>query len=90
MTLILQTISCTAARRTYSFACNGSGRKLLRILSAEANAASTSTSATIGAMIHSHEVRGIAEPTVSALYAFIHAIQRLNRSLPVPAQLSDS
>eukprot|EP00965_Chrysotila_dentata_P086637 2860344-Pleurochrysis_carterae.AAC.1 len=90
MTLILQTITCTAARRTYSLACNGSGRELLIILSAEANAASTATSATIAAMIHSHEIRGITEPTVSALNAFVHAIQRLNRSLPVSAQLPDS
>eukprot|EP00965_Chrysotila_dentata_P212319 6186960-Pleurochrysis_carterae.AAC.1 len=39
ITLILQTITCTAARRSYALACNGSGRELLRILSAEANAA---------------------------------------------------
>eukprot|EP00965_Chrysotila_dentata_P035022 1165412-Pleurochrysis_carterae.AAC.1 len=90
MTVILQTISCTAARRSYALACNGSGRDLLRILSAEANAASTATSATISAMIHSLEVRGIAEPTVTALNSFIHSIQRLNRSLPVAAQLPDS
>eukprot|EP00965_Chrysotila_dentata_P006049 198358-Pleurochrysis_carterae.AAC.1 len=90
MSLILQTITCTAARRSYSLACDGSGRELLRILAAEANAASTATSATIAAMIHSHEVRGINEPTVSALNAFIHTIQRLNRSLPVAAQLPDS
>eukprot|EP00965_Chrysotila_dentata_P072618 2399483-Pleurochrysis_carterae.AAC.1 len=90
MTTILQTVSCTAARRSYSLACNGSGRELLRILSAEANAASTATSATIAAMIHSLEVRGITEPTVTALNAFVHSIQRLNRSLPTAAQLPDS
>eukprot|EP00965_Chrysotila_dentata_P220309 6191702-Pleurochrysis_carterae.AAC.1 len=63
MTAILQTVTCTAARRSYSSACNGSGRELLRILSAEANAASTATSATIATMIHSLEVRGISDPT---------------------------
>eukprot|EP00965_Chrysotila_dentata_P172314 5687065-Pleurochrysis_carterae.AAC.1 len=67
MTVILQTISCATARRSYSLACDGSGRELLCILSAEANAASTATSATIAAMIHSLEVRGISEPTVTAL-----------------------
>eukprot|EP00965_Chrysotila_dentata_P026562 880064-Pleurochrysis_carterae.AAC.1 len=41
-------------------------------------------------MIHSHEVRGISEPTVTALNSFVHSIQRLNRSLPIPAQLPDS
>eukprot|EP00965_Chrysotila_dentata_P185358 6119140-Pleurochrysis_carterae.AAC.1 len=41
-------------------------------------------------MVHSHEIRGIAEPTVGSLNAFIHTIQRLNRSLPIPAQLPDS
>eukprot|EP00965_Chrysotila_dentata_P103384 3412401-Pleurochrysis_carterae.AAC.1 len=90
MTVILQTISCNAARRSYAQVCNGSGRDLLRILAAEANAAPTATSATISAMIHSHEVRGISEPTVTALNSFVHSIQRLNRSLPVPAQLPDS
>eukprot|EP00965_Chrysotila_dentata_P244558 6206049-Pleurochrysis_carterae.AAC.1 len=90
MTAILQTVTCTAARRSYSLASNGSGRELLRILSAEASAASTATSATIAATIHSLEVRGITEPTVTALNAFIHSIQRLNRSLPSAAQLPDS
>eukprot|EP00965_Chrysotila_dentata_P072289 2389084-Pleurochrysis_carterae.AAC.1 len=90
ITAILQTVSCTAARQSYSLACNGSGRELLRILSAEANAALTATSATIAAMIHSLEVRGITEPTVTALNAFVHSIQRLNRSLPIAAQLPDS
>eukprot|EP00965_Chrysotila_dentata_P093428 3086106-Pleurochrysis_carterae.AAC.1 len=70
MTLILQTITCNAARRSYAQACNGSGRDLLRILAAEANAASTATSATISAMIRSLEVRGITESTVTALNAF--------------------
>eukprot|EP00965_Chrysotila_dentata_P101100 3338860-Pleurochrysis_carterae.AAC.1 len=41
-------------------------------------------------MIHSLEVRGISEPTVTALNSFVHSIQRLNRSLPVAAQLLDS
>eukprot|EP00965_Chrysotila_dentata_P085755 2829551-Pleurochrysis_carterae.AAC.1 len=41
-------------------------------------------------MIHSLELRGISEPTVTALNAFVHSIQRLNRSLPIPAQLPDS
>eukprot|EP00965_Chrysotila_dentata_P077128 2546426-Pleurochrysis_carterae.AAC.1 len=49
MTLILRTITCQAAQRTYALACDGSGRELLRLLAAEANAASTATSATISA-----------------------------------------
>eukprot|EP00965_Chrysotila_dentata_P053893 1788269-Pleurochrysis_carterae.AAC.1 len=90
MTHILQTITCPAARRTYALACNGSGRDLLRTLANEANAASTATSATISAMMHSLEVKGISEPTVIALNAFVHSIQRLNRALPTAAQLPDS
>eukprot|EP00965_Chrysotila_dentata_P057487 1906911-Pleurochrysis_carterae.AAC.1 len=70
MTHILQTITCPAARRTYALMCNGSGRELLRLLASEANAASTATSATISAMMHSLEVKGISEPTVVALNAF--------------------
>eukprot|EP00965_Chrysotila_dentata_P095874 3168889-Pleurochrysis_carterae.AAC.1 len=90
MTLILRTITCQAAQRTYALACDGSGRELLRLLAAEANAASTATSATIAAMLHSHVVRGISEPFISAFNAFVHTIQRLNRSLPVSARLPDS
>eukprot|EP00965_Chrysotila_dentata_P051020 1691633-Pleurochrysis_carterae.AAC.1 len=73
MNHILQTITCPAARRTYALTCNGSGRELLRLLACEANAASTATSATISAMIHSLEVKGISEPTVVALNAFVHS-----------------
>eukprot|EP00965_Chrysotila_dentata_P175667 5799293-Pleurochrysis_carterae.AAC.1 len=41
-------------------------------------------------MMHSLEVKGISEPTVVALNAFVHSIQRLNRALPASAQLPDS
>eukprot|EP00965_Chrysotila_dentata_P002551 82663-Pleurochrysis_carterae.AAC.1 len=41
-------------------------------------------------MIHSLEIRGISDPTVTAFNAFVHSMQRLNRSLPVSAQLLDS
>eukprot|EP00965_Chrysotila_dentata_P191215 6174382-Pleurochrysis_carterae.AAC.1 len=41
-------------------------------------------------MIHSLEVRGISDPTVTAFNSFVHSIQRLNRSLPTSAQLPDS
>eukprot|EP00965_Chrysotila_dentata_P025183 835598-Pleurochrysis_carterae.AAC.1 len=67
MTSILQTITCPAARRSYAISANGSGRELLRALAIEANAASSATSATIAAMLHSQEARGITEPTVTAL-----------------------
>eukprot|EP00965_Chrysotila_dentata_P101839 3361783-Pleurochrysis_carterae.AAC.1 len=70
MNHILQTITCAAARRTYMLSCHGSGRELLRTLANQANAASTATSATISAMVHSMEVKGISEPTVVALNAF--------------------
>eukprot|EP00965_Chrysotila_dentata_P028963 962678-Pleurochrysis_carterae.AAC.1 len=90
MTLILRTITCQAAQRTYALACDGSGRELLRLLAAEANAASTATSATISAMLHSHEIRGISEPSVTAFNVFVHTIQRLNRSPPSSAQLPDT
>eukprot|EP00965_Chrysotila_dentata_P178261 5887494-Pleurochrysis_carterae.AAC.1 len=41
-------------------------------------------------MLHSHEVRGISEPTVTSFNAFVHSIQSLNRSLPPAAQLPDA
>eukprot|EP00965_Chrysotila_dentata_P067236 2225184-Pleurochrysis_carterae.AAC.2 len=41
-------------------------------------------------MMHSQEIRGISEPNVTAFNAFVHALQRLNRSLPASAQLPDS
>eukprot|EP00965_Chrysotila_dentata_P206425 6183528-Pleurochrysis_carterae.AAC.1 len=41
-------------------------------------------------MIHSLEIRGISETTVTAFNTFVHSIQRLNRSLPISAQLPDS
>eukprot|EP00965_Chrysotila_dentata_P036561 1217018-Pleurochrysis_carterae.AAC.1 len=52
---LLGTFSCKAARRSYASACNGNGRELLHLLATEANAASTATSATISAMLHSNE-----------------------------------
>eukprot|EP00965_Chrysotila_dentata_P058932 1956450-Pleurochrysis_carterae.AAC.1 len=52
-------------------------------------AASTATSATIAAMLHSHDVRGISEPSVAAFNVFVHSIQRLNHSLPASARLPD-
>eukprot|EP00965_Chrysotila_dentata_P019552 649634-Pleurochrysis_carterae.AAC.1 len=41
-------------------------------------------------MLHSQEIRGIAEPTVTAFNTFVHSVQRLNRSLPASAQFPDS
>eukprot|EP00965_Chrysotila_dentata_P114924 3798423-Pleurochrysis_carterae.AAC.1 len=41
-------------------------------------------------MLHSQEIRGIAEPTVTAFNTFVHSLQRLNRSLPASAQLPDT
>eukprot|EP00965_Chrysotila_dentata_P210683 6186034-Pleurochrysis_carterae.AAC.2 len=92
MTLILQTITCPAARRSYALTSNGSGRELLRTLAPEASDASSVTSAIIAAMLHNHsqEVRGVAEPTVTAFNSFVHSLQRLNRSLPASAQLPDT
>eukprot|EP00965_Chrysotila_dentata_P237637 6202029-Pleurochrysis_carterae.AAC.3 len=62
ITLILKTITCPAARRSYALSSNGIGRELLRTLAADASAASSATSATIAALLHSQEVRGVAEP----------------------------
>eukprot|EP00965_Chrysotila_dentata_P095642 3161655-Pleurochrysis_carterae.AAC.2 len=90
MTLILHTIPCQAARRSYAAECNGSGRELMPLLTVEANAASTATNATISAMLYSCEVKGIAEPTVVAFNSFVRSIQRLNRSLPSSAQSHDT
>eukprot|EP00965_Chrysotila_dentata_P037317 1241557-Pleurochrysis_carterae.AAC.1 len=79
-----------AARRSYSEACAGSGRKLLRLLASEASSTSTATSATLSALLHLHDVKGIGQPLVQELNSFVHQLLRLNRALPPAAQLPDS
>eukprot|EP00965_Chrysotila_dentata_P150808 4983058-Pleurochrysis_carterae.AAC.1 len=70
MNSILETIASLAARRTYTASCAGSGRELLRLLAAEARATSNATNATISSMIHSLDIRGIAEPKVALFNSF--------------------
>eukprot|EP00965_Chrysotila_dentata_P032560 1084617-Pleurochrysis_carterae.AAC.1 len=41
-------------------------------------------------MIHSLDIRGIAEPKVALFNSFVHSIERLNRALPVATRLPDS
>eukprot|EP00965_Chrysotila_dentata_P092531 3053662-Pleurochrysis_carterae.AAC.1 len=90
MNAILDTITSQAARRAYTAASNGSGRQLLRMLAREASATSNATNATISSMIHSLDVRGIAEPKIAQFNAFVHAIERLNRALPAATRLPNS
>eukprot|EP00965_Chrysotila_dentata_P037948 1261328-Pleurochrysis_carterae.AAC.1 len=90
MNAILETMTSQAARRSYAESCAGSGRELLRLLASEAAATSTATSATLSALLHAHDVKGISQPTVQELNSFIHQLLRLNRALPLSARLPDS
>eukprot|EP00965_Chrysotila_dentata_P011368 371147-Pleurochrysis_carterae.AAC.1 len=63
MNAILETMTSQAARRSYAESCAGSGRELLRLLASEAAATSTATSATLSALLHAHDVKGISQPT---------------------------
>eukprot|EP00965_Chrysotila_dentata_P159939 5282482-Pleurochrysis_carterae.AAC.1 len=53
-------MSSQAARRSYAEAFAGSGRELLRLLASEASLTSTATSATLSALLHSHDVKALA------------------------------
>eukprot|EP00965_Chrysotila_dentata_P015258 504654-Pleurochrysis_carterae.AAC.1 len=79
-----------AARIPYRARCGLSGRTLIRMLMAEADAASSSVAAAIEAMMRSLEIRGVTEPTLRAFNDFHQHYDRLNRSLPVTNRLADS
>eukprot|EP00965_Chrysotila_dentata_P009547 310764-Pleurochrysis_carterae.AAC.1 len=62
----------------------------MRILAAEADAASASTGAALELMFNQTHQRGISEPTVSAFNEFHHSLDKINRSLPAAQRISDS
>eukprot|EP00965_Chrysotila_dentata_P163527 5399637-Pleurochrysis_carterae.AAC.1 len=90
MEAILSTIVSVPTRQAYVEKCDGSGRELIRILTAEADAASASTGAALELMFNHTHQRGIAEPTVSAFNEFHHQLDKINRSLPAAQRISDS
>eukprot|EP00965_Chrysotila_dentata_P004715 153726-Pleurochrysis_carterae.AAC.2 len=82
MESILSTITSVPTRQSYADKCDGSGRELMRILAAEADASSASTGATLELMFNQTHQRGISEPTVSAFNEFHHSLDKINCSLP--------
>eukprot|EP00965_Chrysotila_dentata_P056175 1862311-Pleurochrysis_carterae.AAC.1 len=67
-----------------------SGRTLIRILLAEANASSPSAGLAVESMVESLLLKGLTEVSLTAFNTLHHAYARLNRSLPAHAQLGDS
>eukprot|EP00965_Chrysotila_dentata_P252318 6210615-Pleurochrysis_carterae.AAC.3 len=90
MESILGTIASPATRPAYRKQCQNSGRIMIRILVAEANASSPSTGLAIEPMMESLLLRGLSETSFAEYNALHHAYTRLNCSLPAPAQLGDS
>eukprot|EP00965_Chrysotila_dentata_P140627 4649609-Pleurochrysis_carterae.AAC.1 len=67
-----------------------SGRSLIRILVAEANASSPSAGLAIESMMKSLLLKGLTEVSLTEFSTLHHAYCRVNRSLPAHAQLGDA
>eukprot|EP00965_Chrysotila_dentata_P129482 4280197-Pleurochrysis_carterae.AAC.1 len=67
-----------------------SGRSLIRILVAEANASSPSAGLAIESTMESLLLKGLTEASLTEFSTLHHAYSRLNRSLPAHAQLGDA
>eukprot|EP00965_Chrysotila_dentata_P040610 1347356-Pleurochrysis_carterae.AAC.1 len=90
METILSTITSPATRPAYRVNCRNSGRALIRILMAEANASSPSAGLAIESMMDSLLLKGLTEASLTEFNALHHSFTRLNRSLPAHAQLGNS
>eukprot|EP00965_Chrysotila_dentata_P173746 5735876-Pleurochrysis_carterae.AAC.1 len=90
METILSTIASPATRPAYRVQFQNSGRSLIRILVAGANASSPSAGLALESMMDSLLLKGLAEASVTEFNALHHAFARLNRSLPAHAQLGDA
>eukprot|EP00965_Chrysotila_dentata_P085752 2829252-Pleurochrysis_carterae.AAC.2 len=90
METILGTITSPATRPAYRvLSQNSSGRSLIRILVAEANASSPSAGLAIESMMDSLLLKGLSEVSLTEFNALHHAVTCLNRSLPAHAQLGN-
>eukprot|EP00965_Chrysotila_dentata_P114638 3789014-Pleurochrysis_carterae.AAC.1 len=90
METILGTITLPATRPGYRLQCGNSGRTLIRLLVAEANASSPSAGLAIESMMESLLPKGLTEVSLTEFNALRqHAFTRLNRSLPAHAQLGN-
>eukprot|EP00965_Chrysotila_dentata_P071820 2372799-Pleurochrysis_carterae.AAC.1 len=65
METILSTIASPATRPAYRIQCQNSGRSLIRILVAEANASSPSADLALESMMDSLLLKGLAEASVT-------------------------
>eukprot|EP00965_Chrysotila_dentata_P122461 4047245-Pleurochrysis_carterae.AAC.1 len=90
METILSTITSPATRSAYRVSCQNSGRALIRILVAEANASSPSAGLAIKSMMDSLLLKCFTEAPLTEFKALHHAFTRLNCSLPAHAQLGNS
>eukprot|EP00965_Chrysotila_dentata_P204520 6182387-Pleurochrysis_carterae.AAC.1 len=66
METILSTITSPATRPAYRTQCQNSGRSLIRILVAEANASSPSAGLALESMLDSLLLKGLAEAFVTS------------------------
>eukprot|EP00965_Chrysotila_dentata_P214757 6188366-Pleurochrysis_carterae.AAC.1 len=87
METIFSTITSPATRPAYRTQCQNSGRSLIRILVAEANASSPFAGLAIESIMYSQLLKGLTNAFVTEFNALQHAFARLNRSLPAHAQL---
>eukprot|EP00965_Chrysotila_dentata_P050165 1662001-Pleurochrysis_carterae.AAC.1 len=78
METILSTIASPATRPAYRIQCQNSGRSLIRILVAAANASSPSAGLALESMMDSLLLNGLAEASVTEFNALHHAFARLN------------
>eukprot|EP00965_Chrysotila_dentata_P171789 5668883-Pleurochrysis_carterae.AAC.1 len=89
METILGKITSPATRPAYRVQCQNSGRSLIRILVAEANASSPSAGLAIDSLMDFLVLKGRSEVSLTEFNALHHTLTRLNRSLPAHAQLGN-
>eukprot|EP00965_Chrysotila_dentata_P101565 3352992-Pleurochrysis_carterae.AAC.1 len=84
MESILSTIASPATRPGYPIQCQNSGRTLIRLLIAEANASSPSAVLAIESMMDALLLKGLSEASLTEFNSLHHSFTRLNRrSLPM-------
>eukprot|EP00965_Chrysotila_dentata_P117346 3878482-Pleurochrysis_carterae.AAC.1 len=90
MESILGTIASPATRPGYRVRCQNSGRTLIRLLIAEANATTPSAGLAIESMMDAMLLKGLTEASLTEFNSLHHSFTRLNRSLPAHARLGDA
>eukprot|EP00965_Chrysotila_dentata_P081281 2684155-Pleurochrysis_carterae.AAC.1 len=85
MESILSTIASPATRPDYRVRCQNSGRSLIRLLIAEANASTPSAGLAIASMMDAVLLKGLTEASLTEFNSLHHSFTRLNRSLPAHA-----